>query len=580
MSLLSLYILAFMPKLVYASPKSLYVIADLNAPSVPGIPIETYDIQPAPTYLVYQDVQHVPNLGGGAVGIAIDSQSQTLFITSEFTNIVLLINATTFENLGNTTAPGANDLAGIVYDHDKGLVYTVDRNTGNLYVYQWNPVTQVLTLQTQVDLTAHSSDAYGIALNEIDDILYVADGWNMDFDYYDTATWTHLGTKTTPHYVVGIAVDAKNGFVYTTGGWFQKGVFKYNLATDTETFAFNGTTYAYVLGVAVDPDKNPSPVYVTTHGYSSTGYGDVLMVLDSDLNELYKTGDLGNPTGIGIPTGEVSYNPLGLSKSDGLASDQCIPPGDAITYTITYNNLLNDFPVNNVVLNDTLPPETEFVSASDGGTYDSSTHKVTWDIGTLPAGEPQHSVTLVTKVKLDTPGGTTLDNSVKIDSDETPETTQHEYTNVCTGPFTIESCNSAGAKKDSFDLSETVYVNGSGYSPSTTYDIYVVNDVSWSDGMTIPGRVSDTAPTVTSGPLGHIPITNVWNPSLTIGKYDIVVDVNGNGVYDAGIDALDDNDVVTGGFLVIPEYWLGTILGLVGCFAAFGVFRISKRKRL
>jgi len=42
---------------------------------------------------------------------------------------------------------------------------------------------------------------------------------------------------------------------------------------------------------------------------------------------------------------------------------------------------------------------------------------------------------------------------------------------------------------------------------------------------------------------------------------------------------LDDNDVVvTAGFLVIPEYWLGTILGLGGCFAAFGGFYMSKRK--
>ena len=34
-----------------------------------------------------------------------------------------------------------------------------------------------------------------------------------------------------------------------------------------------------------------------------------------------------------------------------------------------------------------------------------------------------------------------------------------------------------------------------------------------------------------------------------------------------------------GGFFVIPEYWLGTILGLIGCFAAFGVFRVSKYQR-
>jgi hypothetical protein len=86
---------------------------------------------------------------------------------------------------------------------------------------------------------------------------------------------------------------------------------------------------------------------------------------------------------------------------------------------------------------------------------------------------------------------------------------------------------------------------------------------------------------VSSDSEGNIPPTPVWSDPLTPGKYDIVVDVNGNGVYDEGIDALDDNDIeVTAGFFVIPEYGIGTILGLVGCFAALAVSRISKRKRL
>lgn len=66
---------------------------------------------------------------------------------------------------------------------------------------------------------------------------------------------------------------------------------------------------------------------------------------------------------------------------------------------------------------------------------------------------------------------------------------------------------------------------------------------------------------------------------LIPGKYDIVVDVNGNGVYDDGVDALDDKDVqVTAGFFVIPEYLFGTILALIGCFAAFGIFRFRRTK--
>ena len=53
--------------------------------------------------------------------------------------------------------------------------------------------------------------------------------------------------------------------------------------------------------------------------------------------------------------------------------------------------------------------------------------------------------------------------------------------------------------------------------------------------------------------------------------------MNGNGKYDAGVDALDDNQMqVTAGFFVVPEYPLGTFLGVVTCIAALAVFK-SKR---
>ncbi len=146
---------------------------------------------------------------------------------------------------------------------------------------------------------------------------------------------------------------------------------------------------------------------------------------------------------------------------------------------------------------------------------------------------------------------------------------------------TIESCDSAGTKKDTFDLADDVYVTGSGYGEETTYDLYVVEDATWIDGMAIPARIPGTVTTITSDMMGDVPPTAVWLSPLTPGKYDIIVDVDGDGLYYAECDALDDNDIeVTAGFFVIPEYWIGTILALIGCFAAFGVFRITKRKQL
>ena len=57
--------------------------------------------------------------------------------------------------------------------------------------------------------------------------------------------------------------------------------------------------------------------------------------------------------------------------------------GDAICY----DNAINTEVVDSVIVEDTLPLEVSLVfSATDGGSYNSNDHTVTWDVGTLPAG--------------------------------------------------------------------------------------------------------------------------------------------------------------------------------------------------
>jgi hypothetical protein len=137
---------------------------------------------------------------------------------------------------------------------------------------------------------------------------------------------------------------------------------------------------------------------------------------------------------------------------------------------------------------------------------------------------------------------------------------------------TVESCDLAGVRKDSFNADETVYVNGSGFLPLTPHDLYIVVDARWFDGVTLPERISGTAETVSSDFSGRIFPTAVWNPLLTTGKYDIVIDVNRNGHYDEGVDVLDDNDIeVTAGFyipeflsfLVLPLLMVATLLAVI-----------------
>jgi hypothetical protein len=153
------------------------------------------------------------------------------------------------------------------------------------------------------------------------------------------------------------------------------------------------------------------------------------------------------------------------------------------------------------------------------------------------------------------------------------------YTAQYYAPSSLESCDAAGTKKDTFMIGETVYVAGTGYAPSKTYNIYVVADVNWTDGQAIPNRIPGTATNVTSDPSGNITAA-VWGPPTALGKYDIVLDGNENGKYDAGIDALDNNDVeVTAGFTIIPEFLSSLILPLFIGITALMVSRLKIRSR-
>jgi hypothetical protein len=144
---------------------------------------------------------------------------------------------------------------------------------------------------------------------------------------------------------------------------------------------------------------------------------------------------------------------------------------------------------------------------------------------------------------------------------------------------TIRSYDNTGVQKNVFTSGETVYITGVGYAKNQTYSIYVVNETTWVDGMALPERVQGTMTSVSSDSSGNIHTTIAWNEPLTSGNYDILVDVNGNGKYDAQVDAFYTIQIMTSAeTFLMPEYVFGTILGLAGCFAALGAFRIYKRK--
>ena len=285
-----------------AASKSVYVISSMGSPTQ----IEAWEIKGSPDYLDYEATHSVAGSPGAAVGLAMDSSSATLFITSEGSNTIYLVDAVTFESLGTTTATGASDLAGIVFDHGKNRLYAVDRSTDTLYVYDWNPSTFDLDNETIVALSG-TTDAYGIALDEDRDYLFVADRNGTVVNYYRTSDWSLQGSfvpgPTTPRYPTGIAVDYERGLVYTNGatgsGSGHHYLCKYDMGSSTKTEVDTGET---LIGLAVDQDTGL--IYCTT-GESE----DDLRVFDRNLNQVFETDlDVGNdPTGLVVPIADIGF---------------------------------------------------------------------------------------------------------------------------------------------------------------------------------------------------------------------------------------------------------------------------------
>ena len=106
------------------------------------------------------------------------------------------------------------------------------------------------------------------------------------------------------------------------------------------------------------------------------------------------------------------------------------------------------------------------------------------------------------------------------------------------------ACDSTGALQNVFGEGETVYVVGGGFSGRQAVDIYVVPSATWTDGDLIGTSV---IPVVTIETVMKVPDPHLKNgfPPTALGVppadyYDIIVDFDQNGVYDAATDAVDD----------------------------------------
>jgi fimbrial isopeptide formation D2 family protein/uncharacterized repeat protein (TIGR01451 family) len=415
-----------------AKAKSLYVIADILGASESGTqPVQAYDIGVDGT-LTFQAQHDIPHSMLGAVGMAIDADNGYLFITYEAGNDIQLIEAATMTDAGRVRAPDAHNLAGIKYDHENSLLYCVDRRSHFLYVYNWYPDITTLTHVTGSPFTLEDAHAYGIALDEIDDLLYVANASNT-VTVYRTSDWQLVDTITLSRIAISIAIDVRNGFLYTGAGYIGNTFLtQYHLATGTEK-EVQVEPDAGVMGLRVDSDTGL--VYMST-GRDTVSGGDNLVVYDATLNLIDIVHAIGNPTDLAIPVKDIGYNPLNLNKqvlrgantSADFDDMKTVESGTVYTYGISFENN-NDFTVTDVTIVDTLPDEVAFVIATDEGVnghynFDEQTGQqtFTWRYEELP---PKTSTLLEITVQVNPNivAGTIISNSVTINSNQTPPTT-------------------------------------------------------------------------------------------------------------------------------------------------------------
>jgi hypothetical protein len=145
-------------------------------------------------------------------------------------------------------------------------------------------------------------------------------------------------------------------------------------------------------------------------------------------------------------------------------------------------------------------------------------------------------------------------------------------------PPAVYSSDALGNEKDSFSTSETVYAKV--HATGQTVRLYVVTDqTTWNTGDTLTDVSGDGYEELTLNASGTQTV-KLWGPPLTPGNYDIVEDINRNGKYDQGIDAVDSVTVI--GFTVIPEFSFGTIMitliSITAVLIGFMKFKLLRSK--
>jgi len=132
-------------------------------------------------------------------------------------------------------------------------------------------------------------------------------------------------------------------------------------------------------------------------------------------------------------TASVNVTDASISLSKSASTIASVTEGQSVTYTISYQNN-GSASLSNVVITDSLVAGLNYSSSSNSGSFNGSTRKVTWNIGSLSVGQ-SGSVTVTITISSPFSGTSPLTNSASASATEiVTTTTSNTVSNSVAGP--------------------------------------------------------------------------------------------------------------------------------------------------
>jgi hypothetical protein len=401
---------------ISAFATSVYTIGHGPGDMTHVCPLNAFDI--VNDQIIFRDTVDLQKNGAGAIALAIDELTNTLFVSYETNpstgmggNVIQIVDAKTLQYITRTIDDETMNLTALVFDAQTRKLYATDRNTNLLHVIGWNPAQKAVSLERTIEL---ENIDYACGLVIEGDLLYVSEFYYSTGTYYSDVNcyrisedFAFVETIDMGDKVVAIDYEADENILY--GGAYAYTTYQHLIKNDLDSP--NGIIQknlgAGVIGVACDPETS-GRVFLTTyrnHGIQGKeNYGSLEMWDTADWQAEPNTLPITEVTAIyddlntdgtnmaslsGLVVANTSKPPIQVVKRDDV--ETCISPESEdpnFVYTIGVSDPNGH---TNLWIVDYLPREVEFVSASPADPnngYNLETHTYTWFVPSIDGYEP------------------------------------------------------------------------------------------------------------------------------------------------------------------------------------------------